>query len=187
MGLISTVLYSWDSCLLTITKSLVGGCHFIYFVFFQYMHSESHSCNDIVQNRHPSPCDEASLHFLIALVLSGGKPPWDADPRFELGHAIQQASALPTELRCTMTELRGTLLSYCTLYPTELYTLHPIELRCTLTELRCTLLSYAAPIITLYQNVLQSAIIRQCWGRILKERMGSEKVTFQQNSRLFGP
>ncbi len=28
-----------------------------------------------------------------------GEPPWDAEPRFELGPALQQADALPTELR----------------------------------------------------------------------------------------
>ncbi len=28
-----------------------------------------------------------------------GEPPWDAEPRFELGSALQQADALPTELR----------------------------------------------------------------------------------------
>ncbi len=28
-----------------------------------------------------------------------GEPPWDAEPRYELGPALQQADALPTELR----------------------------------------------------------------------------------------
>ncbi len=46
--------------------------------------------------------------------------------RFELGHSLQQPSALPTELRCTLTELRCNLT----------------DLRCTLAELRCTLISY---------------------------------------------
>ncbi len=49
----------------------------------------------------PSPFAEASLHFFIALVLSEEKPPWGAEPRFELGPALQHASALPTELRFT--------------------------------------------------------------------------------------
>ncbi len=44
---------------------------------------------------HPSPFAEASLHFLIALVLSGEKPPCGAEPRIELEPAFQQADALP--------------------------------------------------------------------------------------------
>jgi hypothetical protein len=51
---------------------------------------------------HPSPFAEASLHFLIALVLSGEKPPCGAEPRIELGPAFQQADALPTEPRRTI-------------------------------------------------------------------------------------
>jgi hypothetical protein len=46
---------------------------------------------------HPSPFAEASLHFLIALVLSGEKPPCGAEPRIELGPALQQAGALRKE------------------------------------------------------------------------------------------
>ncbi len=30
------------------------------------------------------------------------EPPWGAEPRFELGPALQQASALPTEPHCTV-------------------------------------------------------------------------------------
>ena len=30
------------------------------------------------------------------------EPPWGAEPRFELGPALQQASALPTEPHCTL-------------------------------------------------------------------------------------
>ncbi len=50
---------------------------------------------------HPSPFAEASLQFLIALVLSGEKPPCGAEPRIELGPALQQADVLPTEPRRT--------------------------------------------------------------------------------------
>ncbi len=32
-----------------------------------------------------------------------GEPPWDAEPRLELGPALQQADALPTELRRILT------------------------------------------------------------------------------------
>ncbi len=50
-------------------------------------------------------------------------PPRDAEPRIELGPALQQADALPTELLRSLTELRRILT----------------ELRRTLTELRRTL------------------------------------------------
>ncbi len=59
---------------------------------------------------HPSPFAEASLHFLIALVLSGEKPPCGAEPRIELGPALQQADALPIEPRRTMVEPRRTIV-----------------------------------------------------------------------------
>jgi len=39
------------------------------------------------------------LHCLLAQVE---KPPWGAEPRFELGPALQQADALPSELRRTL-------------------------------------------------------------------------------------
>jgi hypothetical protein len=48
------------------------------------MHSESHSYNDEVQYSHPSSFAEASLHFLIALVLSGENPPWGMGCRAEI-------------------------------------------------------------------------------------------------------
>ncbi len=73
---------------------------------------------------HPSPFTEASLHFLIALVLSREKPPCGAEPRIELGPAFQQADVLPTEPR------RTTKLSHAA---------PPTEPR------RTTLLSHAAP------------------------------------------
>jgi hypothetical protein len=128
--------------------------------------SVSYSYNHIHTDIQPSPFIEASLHFFTACSLRGKKPPCGAKPRFKLGSAIQQASTLPTDLRCTLptelrctlpTELCCTLLS--TLHPAELsWTLHPTEIRCTLlsyaapfwatlqpAELHCTLLSYAAP------------------------------------------
>jgi hypothetical protein len=51
---------------------------------------------------HPSPFAEASLHFFIALSAQWGKPPCGAEPRIELGPALQQADALPTEPRRTI-------------------------------------------------------------------------------------
>ncbi len=111
---------------------------FYLFCLFQCMHSESHSYNDTIQSfcMMQLHSREASLHFLIARKLSG-KTPWGAEPRIELGPALQQASTLLTELRCT---------HHC-------YASPKTELRCTLTELCCTLdwatlhpkLSYAAP------------------------------------------
>ncbi len=55
-------------------------------------------------------------------MCSVRKPPWGAKPRIELDPALQQADALPAELRRTLAELRRIL-----------------------TELRRSLLSYAAP------------------------------------------
>jgi hypothetical protein len=59
---------------------------FISFVFFNTC--ISNHIHTMIQYIHPSPVAEASLHFLIALVLSGEKPPWGAEPRFELGPAV---------------------------------------------------------------------------------------------------
>ena len=64
----------------------------------------------MIPDIHPSPFAEASLHFLIALVLSGEKPLCGAEPRIELGPAFQQADALPTEPRRTIIEPRRTMI-----------------------------------------------------------------------------
>ncbi len=58
-----------------------------------------------------------------------GKPPCGAEPRIELGPALQQADALPTEQRCTITEQRRTIT----------------EQRRTIAEQRRTIQSNAAP------------------------------------------
>jgi hypothetical protein len=44
------------------------------------------------------------------LCAQWGKLPCGAEPRIELGPALQQADALPTEPRRTMTEPRRTIL-----------------------------------------------------------------------------
>ncbi len=54
------------------------------------------------------PLAEGPLLFPHFYPLSRG-PPWDADPGFELGPAVQQTDALLSELRRTLTELRRTL------------------------------------------------------------------------------
>ncbi len=78
------------------------------FLFFVNFNNHSHSA--II---HPSPFAVARLLVSSSLLRSAReKPPWGAEPRIELGPALQQADALPTELRRTLTELRGTLLSY---------------------------------------------------------------------------
>jgi hypothetical protein len=84
----------------------------IYFVFF-YTCIPNH-IHTMIQYIHPSSFAKASL--LIALVLSGEKPPWGAEPRYELGPALQQASALPIELRCTPS---GSGSTSCTSSPNE--------------------------------------------------------------------
>ncbi len=92
---------------------------FIYFYLFQF-----HTFIIIfIQYIHP-------LSISSLLVAQREKPPWGADPRFVLGPAKHQASALPTELRCTLTELRFTLTElHCTLNWVTLHlnwaTLHP--------------------------------------------------------------
>ncbi len=55
-----------------------------------------------MQYIYPSPFAEASLHFLIACLLSGETPPCGAETGIELGPALQQADALPTEPRRTI-------------------------------------------------------------------------------------
>ncbi len=50
------------------------------------------------------------------------KPPWGAEPRIrELWPALQQAYALPTELRRTRTELRRTLLSHAAPFVSSIF------------------------------------------------------------------
>ncbi len=71
---------------------------FIYFVFIStHMHSHIHTIwSSVFIRRGLSP-------FSSFLLRSGGKkPPRVAEPRFELEPALQQASALPTEPRCTL-------------------------------------------------------------------------------------
>ena len=78
---------------------LVAIATFFYIFFLLQSHT---FIITFVQYTHPSSFAEASLHFLIALVLSGEKPPCGAEPRIELGPAFQQADALPTEPRRTI-------------------------------------------------------------------------------------
>ncbi len=91
-----------------------------FFLFVLYFHKfrPLHSYSTFIRSDSPR-----FLSISSSLVSSEGKPPYGAKPRIELGPALQQADALPSELR-------RTLLSY---------------LRHTLSELRRTLVIYAAP------------------------------------------
>jgi hypothetical protein len=62
-----------------------------------------------IQYIHPSPLAGVPHHPLISVQLSEIKPPWSAEPRIELGPALQKAQAPPAELPLTLTELRRTL------------------------------------------------------------------------------
>jgi hypothetical protein len=98
------------------TPSFVSRPLFLFiFIFYSitYIHIFIQS-----QYIHPSPFAEASLHFLIACMLSGDNLPvaCGAEPRIELRPALQQADALPTEPRRTITEPRRTILSHAAPY-----------------------------------------------------------------------
>jgi hypothetical protein len=66
-------------------------------LFFIYIIFNNHSHNTIIHSfiLHLSP----RPHRFFA---QQGDPPWDAEPRIELGPALQQADALSTELRRTL-------------------------------------------------------------------------------------
>ncbi len=122
--------------LYNIYKGLLARCHS--FVYFYNFRSYAHSFNTFVHHIRSHSLNP-TLFFFIA-VRSGLY--WGARPRIELGTAVQQPDAPPSELRRTImsyaapyTELRRTLLSYTA---PSWATPHP-------PELRRTLLSYAAP------------------------------------------
>ncbi len=85
---------------------------FILIFYSTYIHSIT-----FIQDIYTSPFAEVSLHLLIAGQLSGKTL---SELIIELGPAIQQANARPTELRRTL----------------YWATPHPTELRRTLTDLR---------------------------------------------------
>ncbi len=82
-------------------KGLVAQCHSFLFICFyniQYRHSFNHIYTihlSVAIRRGLSP----SPHRFVSSV---GKPPCGAEPRIELGPALQQADALPTEPRRTI-------------------------------------------------------------------------------------
>jgi hypothetical protein len=75
-------------------KGLVAGCHsFCLFFIFYNIHTsiQSHSHNTFIHRHSPG-----SLSMSSSLVAQWEKPPCGAEPRIELGPALQQADALPT-------------------------------------------------------------------------------------------
>jgi hypothetical protein len=59
--------------------------------------------DDAQQCIHPSSVGDVHISvFPHCLLAQQEEPPWGAGPRFEPGPALQQASALPSELRCTL-------------------------------------------------------------------------------------
>ncbi len=113
-----------------------------------------HSYNLIIHSFILHHLPRSVLLYLHRFSAQQEKPPWGAEPRIELGPALQQGADARCWATPHCTELRRTLLSYAPYWATP----HPTELRRTLlsyaapywatlhpTELRCTLLSYAAP------------------------------------------
>jgi len=107
---------------------LIVGQWFIFSYFFiTYVHSFNHihTVPTFIHRHSLRPLSP----FPHRLYAQWETPLCGGELRIELGSALQQAHALPTELRRTLTELRRTLT----------------ELRRILAELLRTLLSYAAP------------------------------------------
>jgi hypothetical protein len=80
---------------------LSDGILWLDIVLFLYFTICIHSFNQILTTfiRRHSP---RSISISTSLVISVGKPPCGAEPRIELGPALQQADALPTEQRRTI-------------------------------------------------------------------------------------
>jgi hypothetical protein len=70
---------------------------------------QSHILSSFIICRGPSSCTVSS-----SLLRSAREAFWGAEPRNELGPALQlqQADAPPSDVRSTLTKLRRTLLSY---------------------------------------------------------------------------
>ncbi len=107
-------------------KGLVAAATLFIILSFsvRYIHNHTHAYSTFIHRVRRSLSS-----FLHCLFAQWDKPLWDTDPRFELGTAIRQASALPTELRCTLQQP-----SYAAPYQYS-----------TMCKLHCILLRYAAP------------------------------------------
>jgi hypothetical protein len=128
------------------SEGLVARCHSFLFTLIILVCMHTH-----VRSIHSS-VTFAALHsiFLHCFPIMRGLPQ-GAEPRIELGAALQQLDVIPSGLRRTLSELRRTVF-WASPLP------HPVELRRTLmiyaapywstphpTDLRRTLLSNAAP------------------------------------------
>jgi hypothetical protein len=85
--------------IIKIIKGLVALCHsfcIYYFYFIQYIHSYIHH-STFIHKHSLRPISMSSQQ-----PAQWAEPPWGAEPRFELGPALQQASALPSKPRCTL-------------------------------------------------------------------------------------
>jgi hypothetical protein len=69
---------------------------FIFLYTIQYIHS----C--IIHSSFIHKHSLRPISIFSQLSAQWAEPPWGAEPRFELGPALQKASALPTEPRCTL-------------------------------------------------------------------------------------
>ncbi len=78
---------------------------FLHLFFFYTLYAFIH--HSFVHKHSLSPISISSQ-----LQAHWAEPPWGAEPRFELGPAFEQASALPTKPRCTLTKPRCTLLRH---------------------------------------------------------------------------
>ncbi len=88
-------------------KGLVAAATLLFILSFSSIHNHIHTVYSFTSIRRGlSP-------FLHSCFAQREKPPWGAEPGFELGPAIQQASALPTEPRGTL----GNYLSSSALIP----------------------------------------------------------------------
>ncbi len=94
-----------------ILKGLVAVCHSfcLFFVFITYstdIHSITFIQSKLIRRHLPGPFSISSS----LCKLSGKNPPCGAEPRVELGPALQQADALPTEPRRRFSHLHVDLV-----------------------------------------------------------------------------
>ncbi len=85
-------------------KDLVARCQ----SFYLFLHKTSRHTIFIYTTRR------VPLLLSSLLPMGGGPPPWGAEPRFELGPAVQQADAL-------LSEARRTLMSYAALLKISIF------------------------------------------------------------------
>jgi hypothetical protein len=81
------------------------------FVYFDILYFTVHSFHHIHTIHSPIAIRRGSSPSPHRWSAQREKPSLGAEPRIELAPALQQIDALPTELGCTLTELRHTLLN----------------------------------------------------------------------------